>query len=292
MCCNAIQINVSLAFAGILSCEMAAKEEHNPDIVSLLQSQGIDDHMASLRYAGIIQKALMPDPAYLKGLVKNYFVLFLPRDIVSGDFYYAFSNRQCICIAAGDCTGHGVPGALLSILGISFLNEIMQSKCEPKANRVLNLMREKVMKALHQSDKGSVAKDSIDLGLCIININTRQLQFAGANRPLLMMRKGELTEFKADKMTIGLAPLVEHPFTNQVIDFKPGDSFYMFSDGFADQFGEMTDKKFKHKHLKRVISSMNELPMTKQKKVLENTFDEWKGSTQQIDDVLVLGFQL
>jgi serine phosphatase RsbU (regulator of sigma subunit) len=292
MCCNAIQINVSLAFSVILSCEMAAGEEHNPDIIALIQNQGIDDHMASLRYAGIIQKALMPDTSYLKGLLKDHFVLFLPRDIVSGDFYYAFSNRQSICVVAGDCTGHGVPGALLSILGISFLNEILQSKCDPKANRILNLMREKVMKALHQTDKGSVAKDSIDLGLCIIDINSKKIQFAGANRPLLMMRKGELTEFKADKMTIGLAPLVEQPFTNQLVDFKPGDSFYMFSDGFADQFGEMTDKKFKHKHLKRVILSMSGLPMSKQKKILENTFDEWKGSTQQIDDVLVFGFQL
>ena len=149
---------------------MAAKDQYSSDIIALIQSQGIDDHIASLRYAGIIQKALMPDPGYLKGLLKDHFVLFLPRDIVSGDFYYAFSNRQCLCIAAGDCTGHGVPGALLSIMGISFLNEIMQAKCEPKANRVLNLMREKVMKALHQTDKGSVAKDSIDLGLCIIDI--------------------------------------------------------------------------------------------------------------------------
>lgn len=271
---------------------MAAKDQYSSDIIALIQSQGIDDHIASLRYAGIIQKALMPDPGYLKGLLKDHFVLFLPRDIVSGDFYYAFSNKQCLCIAAGDCTGHGVPGALLSIMGISFLNEIMQAKCEPKANRVLNLMREKVMKALHQTDKGSVAKDSIDLGLCIIDTNTGKLQYSGANRPLLMIRKGELTEYKADKMTIGLAPLTEQPFTNQVINTKPGDSFYMFSDGYADQFGEQTDKKFKHKHLKRVITSMYGMPMAKQRKVLENTFYDWKGKTQQIDDILVLGFQI
>jgi len=271
---------------------MTVKAQHNPDIIALIQSQGIDDHIASLRYAGIIQKALMPEPGYLKGLVKDHFVLFMPRDIVSGDFYYAFSNKQCLCIAAGDCTGHGVPGALLSILGISFLNEIMQSKCEPKANRVLNLMREKVMKALHQTDKGSVAKDSIDIGLCIIDTNAGKFQYSGANRPLLSMRKGELTEFKADKMTIGLAPLVEQPFTNQVIDTQPGDSFYLFSDGFADQFGELTDKKFKYKHLKRVITSLKGIPMAKQKKILENTFNDWKGNTQQIDDVLVLGFQI
>lgn len=271
---------------------MTVKNQHSTDLISLIQNQGMDDHIASLRYAGIIQKALMPDPELLKGLFRDFFVLFLPRDIVSGDFYYAFSNRQHMFVAAGDCTGHGVPGALLSILGISFLNEIVQSKSDPKANRILNLMREKVMRALHQTGVGSVTMDSIDIGLCIINCHTGKFQYSGANRPLIRMRKGELIEFKADKMTIGLAPLVEQPFTNQIIEIEPGDSFYLFSDGYADQFGELTDTKFKHKNLKRVIMSMAGLPLRKQKEVLRSTFNEWKGNTQQIDDVLVFGFQL
>src|SRR5665647_43392 len=130
---------------------MTTKNQHNTDILSLIKNQKIDDHLSSLRYAGLIQKALMPDNDLLKGMFRDYFVLFLPKDIVSGDFYYAFSDRQCFCIAAGDCTGHGVPGALLSILGISFLNEILQMKNDLRANRILNLMREKVMKALHQT---------------------------------------------------------------------------------------------------------------------------------------------
>jgi serine phosphatase RsbU (regulator of sigma subunit) len=251
----------------------------------------MDDHFASLRYAGIIQKALMPDYESIKGMLKDFFVLFLPRDIVSGDFYYVFRIRQYVCIAAGDCTGHGVPGALLSILGISFLNEILQSRTDYKANRVLNQMREKVMKALHQTGVKSMAPDSIDIGLCIIDTNEMKMQFSGANRPLLMIRKGELTEIKPDKMTIGLAPLKEHPFTRQVIDLCPGDSFYLFSDGYSDQFGELTDKKFKHKNLKGVISSVAGLPMSQQKAVLESTFMEWKGKVQQVDDVLVFGFQ-
>jgi len=271
---------------------MPVKDQHNVNIVSLIQNQGIDDHVASLRYAGIIQKALMPDIDSLRGLFRDYFVLFLPRDIVSGDFYYAFTNHHHTFVAAGDCTGHGVPGALLSILGISFLNEIVQSKCDPKANRILNLMREKVMKALHQTGQGAVTMDSIDIALCIIDCQTGKFQYAGANRPLIRMREGEMTEFKADKMTIGLAPLIEQPFTNQIIDTRQGDSFYLFSDGFADQFGELTDKKFKYKHLKKVIESMSEHPMAQQKKILKSTFIEWKGNTGQIDDVLVFGFQI
>ncbi len=253
--------------------------------------QELDDHLASLRYAGIIQKALMPEPELLSSFFKDYFVLFLPRDIVSGDFYYVLRRHSYICVAAGDCTGHGVPGALLSILGISFLNDILQTRTDLKANRVLNLMREKIMKALHQTGDKSETKDSIDIGLLIADPDRKKVQFSGANRPLIMIRNGEITEFKPDKMTLGLAPLKEHPFTNLQIDCLPGDAFYLFSDGFSDQFGGQTDKKFKHKHLKGVISSISGLPMTRQKEILQQTFIDWKGSTKQIDDVLILGFQ-
>jgi serine phosphatase RsbU (regulator of sigma subunit) len=263
----------------------------NTDLLALIGYQGMDDHLASLRYAGMIQHALMPDPELLGGLLKNYFVLFLPRDIVSGDFYYAFCNRDYICIAAGDCTGHGVPGALMSILGISFLNEILQSRVHMKANRILNIMREKVMKALHQTGGKSEAKDSIDISLCVIDCSTGKMQFSGANRPLIRIRNGELTEIKPDLMTIGVAPLRENAFTNNSIDTLPGDIFYMFSDGFSDQFGEMTNKKLKHRNFKKLLESVSGLPMALQKDHLEKFFNEWKGSVPQVDDVLIFGFQ-
>jgi len=266
--------------------------QNSQDLVSLVQNQVLDDHFSSLRYAGIIQKALMPDHDTLKGILKDFFVLFLPRDIVSGDFYYVLRNRQHVCVAAGDCTGHGVPGALLSILGISFLNDVLQSKSGFKANRVLNLMREKVMKALHQTGERSITMDSIDVALCILNTENGMMQFAGANRPLFMVRDGELFEYKPDKMTIGLAPLREQTFTNQVIETRTGDCFYLFSDGYSDQFGEMTDKKFKQKNLKKVISSVAAFPMSRQREVLESTFLDWKGKAQQVDDVLVFGFTI
>jgi serine phosphatase RsbU (regulator of sigma subunit) len=271
---------------------MAVKIPEDEILMTPENDPEMNDHFASLRYAGMIQHALMPDPAVLKGILKDFFVLFLPRDIVSGDFHYTCCSKQKICIAAGDCTGHGVPGALMSILGISFLNEIMQSGIDLKANRILNLMREKVMKALNQTGTGAETKDSIDIGLCIVDCLTGKLQYAGANRPLIMIRNGDLTEFKPDKLTIGVAPLRETPFTNNCIDTMPGDSFYLFSDGFADQFGEITDKKFKHKQFKKIILSGHGLPMTVQKDRLEAAFLDWKGSIQQIDDVLVFGFQL
>jgi serine phosphatase RsbU (regulator of sigma subunit) len=271
---------------------MSAHEQENYELLSLLPKQGMSDHIASLRYAQMIQRALMPDPSMLNGRLKDYYILFLPRDIVSGDFYYTFCSKQKMCIAAGDCTGHGVPGAFMSILGISFLNEILQSDINMNANRILNLMREKIMNALHQTGSSRDAQDSIDIALCIIDCTTGKLQYSGANRPLIMIRKGELTEYKPDKMTLGVAPVREASFTNNCIETQPGDSFYLFTDGFADQFGEISDKKFKYKHFKRIIHSFEELPMSEQKQRLENAFSEWKGNAQQIDDVLVIGFQL
>lgn len=258
----------------------------------LPEEQGVEDHLASLRYAGMIQKALMPDPYILKGVLRDFFVLFLPRDIVSGDFYYTFTSRQFTCIAAGDCTGHGVPGALMSILGISFLNEILQSRVNMRANRVLNNMREKIMKALNQTGVKAETKDSIDIGLCLIETGSGSLQYAGANRPLIRIRNGELSEFKPDKMTIGIAPQAEKPFTNTIIETEPGDSFYLFSDGFADQFGEITDKKFKYNQFRQILLSVTGLSMASQKECLEYAFKEWKGRSQQNDDVLVFGFQV
>jgi serine phosphatase RsbU (regulator of sigma subunit) len=271
---------------------MGVEKQDNNDLLSLLPRQEMNDHFASLRYAQMIQHALMPDPDLLKGKIKDFFILFLPRDIVSGDFYYTFLTKQKICIAAADCTGHGVPGAFMSILGLSFLNEIMQSDINLNANRILNLMREKIMKALHQTGDCHDSQDSIDIGLCIIDRATRKLQFSGANRPLIMIRKGELSEIKPDKMSLGIAPLKEASFTNNCIDTMPGDSFYLFSDGFSDQFGELSDKKFKYKHLKRIIHSFEQLPMSQQKRNLANAFNEWKGSAQQVDDVLIIGFQI
>ncbi len=271
---------------------MSSETQFTNEIISLMYNQSIDEHLASLRYAGIIQQALMPDNEHLEDLFKDHFVLFLPKDIVSGDFYYALRNRQYIFVAAGDCTGHGVPGALLSIMGINFLNDILQTKFDPRANRVLNFMREKVMKALNQTGEKSEAKDSIDIGLCVFDTESNKLQYSGANRPLLRIRDGEALELKPDKMSIGLAPVREHPFTNIVIDTRPGDTFYLYTDGYYDQFGELTDKKFKHKELKKAIQSVAGFTLSRQKEYLKDTFYEWKGNTRQIDDVLVFGFRI
>jgi serine phosphatase RsbU (regulator of sigma subunit) len=270
---------------------MADTSKGNFDLPSPTGDSLTDDHLASLRYAGMIQHALMPDPELFGGVLKDHFILLLPRDIVSGDFFYACNRQNSICLAAGDCTGHGVPGALLTILGISFLNEIMNSKKNLKANRILNVMREKVMKALRQTGERAETKDSIDIGICLIDSGSGSMQYAGANRPLVRIRKGELTEFKPDLMTIGVAPLKESAFRNNEIDILPGDTYYLFSDGFSDQFGELTNKKLKNKYFKKLLESVASLPMQEQKSELEKAFLKWRGSVPQVDDVLIFGFQ-
>ncbi|MEE4115932.1 MAG: SpoIIE family protein phosphatase [Marinilabiliaceae bacterium] len=254
--------------------------------------QAMEDHLSSLRYARMIQQALIPDTSFLQGILKDHFVIYLPKDIVSGDFYYAYQNAGYTIIATGDCTGHGVPGALLSILGISFLNEILQVKTVPRANRILNRMREKVMVALDQKGKDYEKKDSIDIALCVYEPFRGVLQYAGANRPLMLVRDGVLKEYRPDKMPIGVAPLEEVSFTNHRIEVKEGDLVYLFSDGYPDQFGWETNKKFKINRFRELLVSVSGLSMTKQKDHIENTFLEWMGKSMQVDDVTVLGFEI
>jgi len=251
----------------------------------------MEEYLASLRYAGVIQHSLLPLPALMDILLSDYFVTYIPKDIVSGDFYYVYRGRGFFCVAAGDCTGHGVPGALLSILGLSFLNEILQCQTAPRANRVLNQMREKMMNALHQTGKLTEARDSIDMALCIFTYNTYELQFSGADRPLFIVREGELREIKPDKMSIGLAPLREEPFSNKIISFSEDDMFYLFSDGFPDQFGGSNDKKFRYSQFRGLITRVAAMGAAEQKQIIDDEFAEWKGDAQQIDDVMVFGFK-
>lgn len=252
-----------------------------------------EEYLASLRYARLIQQSLMPSVQDIKGLFGDGFVVNMPRDIVSGDFYYAAQKGDFVFIGVGDCTGHGVPGALLSFLGINFLNEIILNNHQPRANRILNQMREKVMKALHQTGgEDQVASDSIDMCFCIINKKEGVLQFAGAQRPLWMVREGVLTEINPDKMPIGIAPIIEEPFTNHWVDLQKGDTFFLFSDGFVDQFGGALGKKYKINPFRQLLLSLKGMDMDGHSKEIVEAFVQWKGDEAQVDDVMVVGFKI
>jgi serine phosphatase RsbU (regulator of sigma subunit) len=247
--------------------------------------------MASLKYASFIQKAVLPDQKYMENVLKDYFVLHKPRDIVSGDFYYCSRKEDYIVAAAGDCTGHGVPGALMSIMGISFLNEILSSRGPVKASRILNLLRERVMRALHQRGHELENKDAMDMALCVFNPRTMELQYSGANNPLYHLRNRVLTEIRADSMPVGINAIEENSFTNHVMQLKPGDIVYIFSDGYPDQFGGPDNKKFKYGPLKELLVRVSPLPMDEQCEELDRVITEWKGDEPQVDDMLIFGIQ-
>lgn len=253
------------------------------------QKQEITD---SIHYAKRIQTALLPPTHIIKSYLSDHFILFKPKDIVSGDFYWMTEKNDSLVITAVDCTGHGVPGAFMSLLGVAYLNEIVNKVEELTASEMLNQLRQYVIRSLHQRETEGETKDGMDMSLCIIDKKNRKLEFAGANNPLYVIRNGELIETKGDKMPIGFHIRDDLPFTNHIIDFEPEDSIYLFSDGYADQFGGPDGKKLKYKPFKEILLQNNPLPMSEQKKVLDETFMEWKGELPQLDDVVVIGFKL
>ncbi len=245
----------------------------------------------SLRYAGSIQSALLPDTDLFSSTFSEGFVLFRPRDIVSGDFYYLFRKDPFVVVVAADCTGHGVPGAFMSILGISFLNEIMGTGIF-RAGVILNKLREKVMKAMHQTGEHSRHKDGMDISLCVINLEGMRLCFSGANNPLYLIRNGKLKEFKGDRMPIGIDAIEERPFCNHEFDIYPGDSIYLFSDGFPDQFGGPFGKKIKYKPFKKLLVDTHRFSMRDQRERIEDCLVKWMGNVDQVDDILVIGIRI
>ncbi|PKP10595.1 MAG: hypothetical protein CVU09_06655 [Bacteroidetes bacterium HGW-Bacteroidetes-4] len=251
------------------------------------------DITASIHYASRIQQAVLPPIENFNELLGDSFVFFKPRDIVSGDFYYLNAKNNYVIVAAADCTGHGVPGAFMSILGIALLNQIIGNiNGEFSAADILNQLRDEVKKALRQTGKEGEAKDGMDISLCVFKRDTAVFQYAGAFNPLLLIRNKQIMLYKADKMPIGVFIKEENMFTNHWVDMLPGDMLYLFSDGFQDQFGGPNRRKFLAKRLKELLMENSELPVNEQQLILKHTFERWKGETSQIDDVLVMGIRI
>lgn len=243
---------------------------------------------ASLRYASKIQNALFPTIKDFQKVFQESFVLYMPRDIVSGDFYWIHKRKNKIVVAAADCTGHGVPGAFLSLLGITFLKEIIAKDPMPAANKILNILREKVMKAMHQTDEDEPG-EGMDIALYIIDETTHQLQFAGAVNPLYLIRDNSITVCKGDRMPIGICPDEEQSFINKTLQLEQGDTIYIFSDGFADQFGGPNEEKYKYYRFRELLLKIQKYSMRKQEDMLKKAFLKWKSNNKQVDDVMVIG---
>ncbi len=247
---------------------------------------------ASINYASRIQKAILPNPREIRGLLSNSFFLYLPRDIVSGDFYWFSRMKNKLILVAGDCTGHGVPGSLMSMLGISFLEEIVNNRKITESGHILDELRKEVQRALHQKGEKEEAKDGMDIALCVIDRTKETIQYSGAYNNLYLLRNDELIEYYADRMPIGIYELGDKSFSSQDIPYLSGDIIYMFSDGYNDQFGGPNTKKFKSTALKELLLDIHKLPLKEQKKRLESEFQKWKGNNPQTDDVLIVGMKL
>ncbi len=246
----------------------------------------------SLKYASYIQNALLPDSSYISHLLPEHFILYKPRDIVSGDFYWITRIGNKILMAVADCTGHGVPGAFMSILGITFLSEIIRTTTVNSASNVLNRLREYIMKALNQQGREHEPKDGIDMSFCILSPETNVLDFAGAFNPLYVVKRDKgLVEIQGDKMPIGIAALEEISFTNHQVELHDGDMVYLFSDGYPDQFGGPEGKKFKYQPFRNMLLDLSKLSMEKQREHLIEEFDKWRGKHPQLDDIIIFGFR-
>lgn len=271
---------------------------------------------SSIHYARRIQMALLPSENILSENLSNYFILFKPRDIVSGDFYWMTKKDNRLYIVAADCTGHGVPGAFMSLLGMSFLDEIIDKETSPRADIILSELRLHVTESLKQSGGDDEAKDGMDLALLVIDFNSSRVEFSGAYNPCFRIRKltdeekkqhlqenmempdGTMTDGKylletiyASKMPIGISSRMSENFVFNDWELDKGVSYYLFSDGYIDQFGGTHSKKFMKKNFKRLLLEIQEYPMKKQKEVLDQNLKDWMGESPQIDDILVMGIR-
>ncbi len=277
----------------------------------------------SINYAERIQLAVLPSKELIDDALEDHFILFKPKDVVSGDYYWAHRTNQTLIITVADCTGHGVPGAFMSMLGMSFLNQIVNDNRNLSAADILNELRKKVIFALKQKGISGEQKDGMDMSLCVIDLKTNKVQWSGANNPLYIISKSELNiespqttykifddkkieiegktlyELKPDKMPVAHY-LVMNNFQNNVIYLSKGDQLYMFSDGYADQFGGIKGKKYKYKPFKRLILNNSDKGMPQQGKLLDNSIEEWKSGIdeltqkpyEQIDDICVIGIKI
>jgi serine phosphatase RsbU (regulator of sigma subunit) len=218
----------------------------------------------------------------------EHFVLYKPRDIVSGDFYWVdkVGNKQIII--AADCTGHGVPGAFMSMLGVSLLNEIVLGKHILEPHAILNNLRQMIIESLSQGDLGSGVKDGMDMTVTVIDFDQDKLYYAGANNPLYHIRKGELTQYKADKMPVAIYEVMDD-YNTIALDLQKGDTFYTFSDGYVDQFGGAKQKKFMSKNFKTTLLEIQDIGMIEQGKKLDEIFEAYRADIEQVDDVVVIG---
>jgi len=246
----------------------------------------------SIHYARRIQSALLPDDQNFRNVLDHFFIMYSPKDVVSGDFYWESKIGDEVIVVAADCTGHGVPGALMSMLGVTFLNDIVNTRKITRPAEILNKLRDDVISAFNQ--KGSRDEeiyDGMDIAVCCIDMENSTIQFSGANNPLILIRESEILHFKGDRMPVAISDKTM-AFSNHTIELQQNDQIYIFSDGYIDQFGGDKNKKFMRKRLVNLLLEIKNEPMHRQKEILVKTFVDWKGDNEQTDDVVMIGMKI
>jgi len=248
----------------------------------------------SINYAQRIQSSILPSNNIIQEYLPNSFIFYLPRDVVSGDFPWFFKKEDIIYLAVVDCTGHGVPGALLSFIGYFQLNNIVDHDINYSAGQILDKLHFGVRTTLKQDRVDAEARDGMDIALLRIDIKKKEIQFAGAHRPLYLLRKGVLEEFKGNRKAIGGIPhrkKAENDFENHIVEIKKGDKIFFFSDGLPDQVGGPDGKKYSSQRIRENIVVNKDLSMQQYASLFSNDFKKYKGKNKQIDDVLLIGIE-
>lgn len=262
--------------------------ENKNEELEILYKQVTD----SIHYAKRIQEAILPPNSFINQVLPKSFVLYKPKDIVSGDFYWIEKKNNLVYFAAVDCTGHGVPGAFMSLVGHNILKDIINNTAIIKPSEIMDRLREGVVNTLHADKSGKETKDGMDMTLCCINYETLELQFAAAFNPLYLVRNGALVEHKANKFPIGAFIGEKTNFDNNTLQLQKGDQIFIFSDGYADQFGGPKGKKFMVGNFRKLLTQITEMEPGEQKQQLESILTDWQGDQEQVDDVLVIGVKI
>lgn len=277
---------LGISYRRIVASGKLLKEQK--DLLSEQQKEILD----SIHYARRIQFALLTSDSLLKKHLPDHFILFKPKAVVSGDFYWAVPTSKGVIYVTGDCTGHGVPGAFMSLLFITKLNEAISEFKIERPDLLLNKVREEIVNALNQEGSMEESKDGMDAVVCHLDTKRLNLEYAAANNSFYIVRGGQILYCKSDKMPVGKGFGELQPFSFNQIKLEKGDLVYTLTDGFADQFGGSSGKKFKYKQFEELLLSIHQLPMQKQKEELEKAFENWKGKLEQVDDVCVIGVKI
>lgn len=277
-----------LLFALLAYNRYRIKQKANIEI-----SQKNKEITESISYAKRIQSSFLTSERYISQRLSDYFILYQPRNIVSGDFYWLMEKDNDLYVCTADCTGHGIPGAFMSLISMGILNEIIYSKSHLKhTDEILNELRRIIILAVNPEGSAEEGKDGMDTVLCRFDLKKMELEYSAANNSFYIIRNGELLVFKPDKMPVGKHIGLEKPFTRTVVPLEKGDCIYTFSDGYVDQFGGPKGKKFQSKQLKELFLANCHKPMYMQKEILNKQLQQWKGNCEQVDDILVIGIRI